>query len=137
MAKLFRWLGYGVAAILGLLLIAAAAIWLISWQKLSAAPAPRPEHLAQPTPGQIANAPRMARTLGCFSCHGEGLRGDKMFDKPMIGTVWAPNLTWIASHATDEQLARAIKCRFEPHGFVFFAAFLHCGKAIFPADSFF
>lgn len=109
MAKLFRWLGYGVAAILGLLLIAAAAIWLISWHKLSAAPAAHPEHLAQPTPAQIANAPRMARTLGCFSCHGDGLRGSKMFDEPMIGTVWAPNLTEVAAHSTDQQLARAIR----------------------------
>jgi cytochrome c553 len=109
MAKLFRWLGFGVAAILGLLLIAAASIWLISWYKLSAAPVARPEHLAQPTPAQIANAPRMAWTLGCFSCHGEGLRGNKMFDRPMIGTIWAPNLTRVASHATDEQLARAIR----------------------------
>ena len=32
-----------------------------------------------------------------------------MFDEPMLATVWAPNLTAVASHASDEELARAIR----------------------------
>ena len=109
MAKLLRWAAYGVAGIAGLLLIAAASVWLLSSQKLSSAPAPHKEHLAQPAPSQLADAPRMAHALGCFSCHGEGLRGNKMFDQPMIGTIWAPNLTFMAAHASDDQIARAIR----------------------------
>jgi len=109
MTRLLRWAGYGLVAILTLLLVAAAAIWLISAQKLNASVAARPEHLAQPTQAQLADAPRMGRVLGCFSCHGEGLRGNKMFDQPMIGTVWAPNLTQVAAHTTDQQLAQAIR----------------------------
>jgi mono/diheme cytochrome c family protein len=65
--------------------------------------------LVQPTPTQQADIEREARSLGCFSCHGEGLRGNKMFDQPLIGTVWAPNLTLVAAHASDQQLARAIR----------------------------
>ncbi len=49
------------------------------------------------------------RVLGCYSCHGEGLRGDKMFDEPNVATICAPNLTHVAARATDEQLARAIR----------------------------
>ena len=109
MGTLLRWLGYVLAAILLLLLIAAAAIWLLSSQKLNATIKAHPEHLAQPTPAQLADASRRARTLGCFSCHGEGLRGNKMFDNPMIGTIWAPNLTQVAANVSDEQLARAIR----------------------------
>ena len=109
MARALRWAGYAFASIFGLVLIAVAAIWLLSSSKLNARAEGRPEHLAQPTPAQQADIEREARSLGCFSCHGEGLRGNKMFDQPLIGTVWAPNLTLVAAHASDQQLARAIR----------------------------
>ena len=51
-------------------------------------------------------APRMARTLGCFSCHGEG-PWQQDVRQPNDGTVWAPNLTQVASHATNS--SRAIR----------------------------
>ena len=108
MATVLRWAGYALGFLLVLLLIAAAAVWLISSHKLTASQQAKPEHLAQPTQEQLADAERQARILGCFSCHGEGLRGNKMFDEPHVGTVWAPNLTRVAAHATDEQLAQAI-----------------------------
>lgn len=109
MAKLMRWAAYGVAGVVGLLMIGAAVVWLLSWQRLRSAPKPHPEHLVQPTAAQLADAPRMAHALGCFSCHGDGLRGHKMFDKPMIGTIWAPNLTLMAAHASDDEIGRAIR----------------------------
>ena len=109
MAKLMRWAAYGVAGVVGLLMVAAAIVWLLSWQQLSSAPRPHPEHLVQPTAAQLADAPRMAHALGCFSCHGEGLRGNKMFDQPIIGRIWAPNLTLMAAHASDDEIGRAIR----------------------------
>jgi cytochrome c553 len=109
MARLLRWAVTGLGSLVVLALIAAAALWFTSSQKLHAAVEPKAEHLAQPTPAQLADAERQARTLGCFSCHGEGLRGHKMFDEPNVGTIWAPNLTRVAAGATDEQLARAIR----------------------------
>jgi len=109
MARLLRWAGYGLGTLITLLLIASAAVWLISSHKLTATVPGKPEHLAEPTAAQLADAERQARTLGCFSCHGEGLRGNKMFDEPMVGTIWAPNLTRVAAHATDEQLARSVR----------------------------
>ena len=109
MAKLLRWAGYAIGSIAVLILVAAAAIWLISSVRLNGSVQARPEHLARPTQAQLADAEREARTLGCFSCHGEGLRGSKMFDQPNVATVWAPNLTRVAAHATDQQLAAAIR----------------------------
>jgi len=109
MAKLLRWAVYGLGGLIVLLLVAAAAVWLISSEKLNARASAHPEHLTQPTPVQLADAERLGRVLGCFSCHGAGLRGNKMFDEPNVGTIWAPNLTLVAAHASDEQLARAIR----------------------------
>ena len=109
MARLLRWGGYALASIFGLIVVAAIGVWIISSAKLHASAEARPEHLAVPAPSLVGDMERQARTLGCFSCHGEGLRGRKMFDQPMVGTIWSPNLTLVAAHASDQQLAQAIR----------------------------
>ena len=109
MARLLRWAGYSLVSFIGLILVAAAILWIISSAKLNARPQAKREHLVQPTPQQLADATRTGWTLGCFSCPGKDLRGGKVFDQPMLGTLWAPNLTLTAAHATDEQLARAVR----------------------------
>lgn len=109
MAKVLRWAGYSLASIIGLILVAAAALWIISSIKLNARPQAKHEQLVQPTPQQLADAGRAGWTLGCFSCHGKDLRGGKIFDQPLVGTLWAPNLTLAAARATDQQLAQAIR----------------------------
>ena len=109
MAKLLRWMGYSLACVIGLVLIAAAILWGISSAKLNARAQSRAEQLVPPTAAQLGDASRTAWTLGCFSCHGKDLRGSKVFDQPALGTIWAPNLTLVAQHASDEQLARAIR----------------------------
>ena len=109
MRKLLRWLGYGLAGIAGLLLVAIAWILFASSRELNRAYAATPERLGRPSAAQLADAPRQARVLGCISCHGAGLRGNRMFDEPGVATVWAPNLTRLAAGASDQQLAQAIR----------------------------
>src|SRR4051794_22253497 len=109
MAKLLRWTGYVVGALILLLLIAAASVWLLAAQKLSAHGRARPEHLAVPTAAQLADAPRQLNVLRCVGCHDAGLRGRLFFDEPYVARVYAPNLTAVAATANDEQLARAIR----------------------------
>src|SRR5919106_1466576 len=102
MAKLLRWTGYVLGVVLLLALLAAAYIWVASSQRLNARVTPNPERLATPTPAQLADGPRQLRVLGCISCHGEGLRGELMFDEPKVAQVYAPNLTLIAANASDQ-----------------------------------
>jgi cytochrome c553 len=109
MRKLLRWLGYGLLIILVLVLLFAAWVWIASAREIGRTHQPRPESIGQASPTQLADGRRLAQVLGCFSCHGEGLRGNKMFDAPGVATVWAPNLTEIAARATDQQLAQAIR----------------------------
>jgi len=108
MARVLRWAGYAIGALVTLLLIAAAAIWLMSWEKLHARTA-RPEHLARPTAAEMADAPRMLTVLRCADCHFPGVRGGLFFNEPHVAKIYAPNLTEVAAHATDEQLAQAIR----------------------------
>jgi mono/diheme cytochrome c family protein len=109
MRKLLRWLGYAVAALFGLALLAALSIWFVSWRAIAYTGAPHAEQLARPTAQQLADAERHARTLGCLGCHGEGLQGRRMFDEAGVATVYASNLTEVAARATDQQLAQAIR----------------------------
>lgn len=109
MAKALRWLGYVAGILLVLFLLAAAWLWFASNQKLNAAVAARPEPLVQPTPAAMADIERRARTLGCVSCHGEGLGGQVFMDDGKVARIHATNLTQVAAHASDQQIARAIR----------------------------
>ena len=107
--RVLRWLGYGLAAILVLALLFAGWVWFASSREIGRGHEARAEALARPTPQQLADAPRQARLLGCFSCHGEGLRGRVMLDIPNVIELWSPNLTELAARASDQQLAAAIR----------------------------
>jgi mono/diheme cytochrome c family protein len=109
MRKLLRWLGYGVAGLFGLALVAALWVWFVSSRAIASTDVPVAEPRAQPSAAQLADAGRQARILGCVSCHGEGLRGRRMFDEDGVATIWAPNLTEVAARASDQQLAQGIR----------------------------
>ncbi len=109
MRKLLRWLGYALATLAALAVLFAAWIWFASSREIGRAYAAAPERLAQPSAAELADGERRARTLGCFGCHGEGLRGKIMIDAPPFATIWATNLTEVAARASDQQLARAIR----------------------------
>jgi cytochrome c553 len=106
---MIRWAGRALAAIALLLLFGIGGIYAASQAKLADVSATQPERLGRPTPQQLADAPRQARILGCYSCHGAGLGGKMMEDIPNVIRVHAPNLTDVAARATDEQLAAAIR----------------------------
>lgn len=109
MARALRWLGYVAGALLVLILIAVASLWFASNRKVNAEVTGRAERLVQPTPAALADIERRARTLGCISCHGEGLSGKTFLDDAKVARLHATNLTEVASRASDQQLARAIR----------------------------
>ena len=109
MATLLRWLGYAAAAVVLLALLAAAWIWFASERALGGTHQGIAERLAQPSAAQRADADRQLKILGCYSCHGPGLRGQLMFSEPKVADVYAPNLTLTAAKADDQRLARAIR----------------------------
>lgn len=109
MRRLLRWIGIGAAGLVGCALLGIAAVYLVSGQVMARGNSAQMEALAAPTMAQLADAPRQARILGCVSCHGEGLTGKVMFEKPGVARVNAPNLTLIAARASNQQLAAAIR----------------------------
>ncbi|HEX8226113.1 MAG TPA: cytochrome c [Allosphingosinicella sp.] len=109
MRKALRWAGIGLGAVVGLLLLAALVIVVWSEIILRRDYVAAAETLPKPTAAEAAEAPRLARVLGCLSCHGDGLKGKLMFDVPPVAKVFAPNLTEVAAKASDQQLAAGIR----------------------------
>lgn len=108
MKRLMRWLGYAVGAVAVLAIVAVIGIYFKSNQALHAATYPRPERIAASSTS-LGDAHRRIMTLGCTDCHGANLAGRPFFDDPKLGKLWAPNLTLVAAHASDQQLAQAIR----------------------------
>ena len=109
MAKALRWAGYLAGALLLLILLGVAFIWIASSRALGARVDPTPERLVQPTPAQLADGPRQLKVLGCVSCHGQKLEGEPFIEDAKIAILNASNLTRVAAKASDQQLARAIR----------------------------
>ena len=109
MRKALRWLGFGLGGLVVLLLAAAIVVFIWSEIILGRDYAIAAEALPAPSAAETAEAPRLARVLGCLGCHGEGLKGKLMFDAPGVARVVAPNITEIAAKSTDRQLAAGIR----------------------------
>lgn len=109
MRKALRWFGIGLGGLIALLLLAALVMLIWSEAILRRHYAASAETLPAPSAAERAEAPRLARVLGCLGCHGEGLKGKLMFDAPGVARVFAPNITEIAARASDQQLAAGIR----------------------------
>jgi mono/diheme cytochrome c family protein len=109
MRKALRWAGIGLGGLIALLILTAIVIFVWSEIILRRDYAAAPEILPALGASEKAEAPRLARVLGCLSCHGEGLKGKLMFDAPGVARVFAPNITEVAAKSTDQQLAAGIR----------------------------
>ena len=109
MRRVWRWLGIGAGVVVVLALAAVAFVWIASDQVMARRFPVRPEPLPATTAAALANAPHQMRVLGCFSCHGEGLRGNLMFHEDNVANIWAPNVPLKIAAMSDEQIAQVIR----------------------------
>ena len=109
MRTFFRIIGRALLALVVLIGLLAGFVWLQSHRVMTTKAIARAEALSMPTSEQLADGARQLVVLGCVDCHGEGLRGQLMFDVPNVASVYAPNLSLLAPNATDQQLAQAIR----------------------------
>jgi hypothetical protein len=110
-----RWAGYVLAGIVGLLAIAALAVYGLSESKIQARfETPAPTIAASTDPALIMRGERLVHTiLVCTHCHGENLAGNVVVDDPAFGAAYGANLTsgqgGIGGLRSDAELARAIR----------------------------
>lgn len=122
MKKAFKWIGIVLGSLLGLILVAAAALFFIGNSRLNKTYDFPPSNIVIPTDAEsIAYGKHRAEVL-CQSCHGADLSGvNNWFNAAPLGTIDSTNLTagegGFGREATsDEDYVRAIRHGIDPQG---------------------
>ena len=92
--KILRWIGYGVAGLVGVVALAGAATYGISESRMSRTfDVPRHAITPRTDSASLAIGARLVKVKGCVDCHGANLGGSVMIDNLALGRLAAPNLT--------------------------------------------
>lgn len=93
--RIFRWVGIGIGAIVGLMLIALAAAYIASNVRLNKTYQIADEQIDIPTDAaSLARGKYLVTTIGqCVDCHGDNLAGREFLNAPGIVRAVSANLT--------------------------------------------
>lgn len=114
MPRWLRWLGYGVGAVVALLLLAVAALYAASSSRIGRKYSfPNASVRAAADSASLARGQHLVEAIGkCQDCHGEDFGGEVMTDSPMFARLVASNITTgrggIQGY-TDADFERAIR----------------------------
>jgi cytochrome c553 len=116
--KILKWLGFVVAALVGVVLLGFAFLYFASERELD-----RQYMLADdatliiPTDAaEIAAGKRFAQLAGCMHCHGDNLAGTVVDDIPKLVRLVAPNISTLLPSYDDAQLATLLRMGVKPSG---------------------
>lgn len=114
MRRVLRWVGIGVGALAGLLLLVVGAAYLITEMRFNRTFTDVGEPVTVPSdPALIMEGGRLVVARGCADCHGQQLAGSVFIDDPLLGRVAASNLTTgaggVGALYDDAGLERAIR----------------------------
>jgi len=119
--KVLKILAYTGLALIGVIAVSAAAVYLVSNAKLNRTFSVSPRAIPIPTDAPALTRGRhIAMTRGCVDCHGQDFGGAKVFDDGAMGRVYGPNLTpghgSLVKTFTDTDWIRAIRHGVAPDG---------------------
>lgn len=115
-------IGYTMGVIVGLLLVAVGAVYATSEVRFRRTYAvPREQISVANDSATLARGEHIATVLaGCTDCHGDGFRGNVMFDAAPMGRLVALNLTTgdggVGGILTPELIERAVRHGVSPDG---------------------
>ena len=114
MKKVLKWVGILFGVLVGVIVIASIAIYVLSQSRLTRVYELPEESVAIPSDlASIANGKHIFQFRGCEACHGENLEGKVYLDDPAIGKVISTNLTTgkggVGGGLTDADWVRAIR----------------------------
>jgi cytochrome c553 len=118
MKKILRWMGFVVAGLGALVLVALACVYFASERELHRNFITQDDRtLIVPTDAAGRAAGRRIATLGgCMHCHGEKLNGSVVDDIPNLVRLVAPNISIVLPQYTDAQLATLLRKGVKPDG---------------------
>ncbi len=113
MRKVLKWLGIVLGGLVGLILIAAIALYVSATVRLNKHWDIQPEAVTIPTDAASVKHGQHLASLTCVDCHGPDLSGKVFFSDPTLGSITSANLTPGKSGAgavfTDADWVRAIR----------------------------
>lgn len=120
MRKVFKWLGIGLGAVVGVVLLSAGVLYFVGSSRVDRTYTVRTASLDVPTDAAaVARGAHLARTNGCTDCHTEDLRGQVLLDIPPFRAT-AANLTsgrgGVGSRYSVEDWDRTIRHGVKPNG---------------------
>lgn len=113
--RIVRWIGIAIAGLAALLVVAVAAVYVISSTRLNKTYSFPEEPIAIPTDAaSIERGRHLATSIGqCVDCHGDNLAGREFLNAPGIGRFNSANLTAGEGGAgrtfTDADWVRALR----------------------------
>lgn len=123
MKRVLRYLGIGLAVVLAVLVVAAAAVYVLSSQKMNEKFDVEVEALVTiPTDEEsIARGKYLVEAVAlCQDCHGDNLGGKAFIDDPVMAVLDTPNLTsgegGVGAEFTDEDWVRALRYGVDSEG---------------------
>jgi cytochrome c553 len=122
MRKVLKWIGIILASLVGLLLVAAVALFAVGSARLNKIHNIQVETLAIPTnETAVVRGRHLAEAVTlCIACHGDDLGGTVLDDEPGIVTISASNLTsgqgGVGATYSDDDYVRAIRHGANPEG---------------------
>jgi mono/diheme cytochrome c family protein len=93
MNKVLKWIGIILGSILGLVLIAAIALYISASIRLNRTYTLQPETVVFPTDAASLERGAHLAVIFCAECHGDDYSGKLVFSNPPIGVVNGLNLT--------------------------------------------
>ena len=120
--KIFKIIGLILGGLVGLIAIAALAIYIISERQLNQTYSAPVVQLTIPSDAaSIERGRHLATAVSvCVDCHGPNLAGGVVVDDPMIGRIVGPNITrgenGFGKTLSDEDMARVIRYGVLPGG---------------------
>jgi mono/diheme cytochrome c family protein len=119
--KILKWAGIALGGLVGVLVLAAAVIYVLAGFAMNRTYDVPTETVAIPTDAEsIAYGKHVAEIRFCTACHGDDLAGQIEFQDPMVGIIANANLTsgqgGIGGAYTDADWVRSIRHGVGPDG---------------------
>lgn len=132
MKRLLKWLGIVLAGLVGIVVLAAAGVFILSSMRINKNYDVAGQAITVPDDAaSIAEGQRLTTIRGCNDCHSADFGGKVLIDDPMLGTIHTANITTGLGGATAgytaEDWDRAIRHGIDPEG---------KGLAIMPSNEF-
>lgn len=121
MRKALKWVGIVLGGLVGLVIVAVAAIYVISSARFNKTYNVSPSTVALPTDAaSIDYGHHLVVIRGCTDCHGSDLSGQVMISDPAFGTIYSANLTsgkgGVGAEFSDADFFNVLENGVDPEG---------------------